>query len=108
MRDVTAITFCRQAILSPELFTFANLSNRRPVASVTGAGFLTAHCRCAAGEPLTRGRPRRAGNLGRRMATCDEDGRRPLIEDCFGRSLSAGAHGCLARFQQLSATLLQA
>jgi hypothetical protein len=38
MRDVTAITFYRQAVLSPELFNFANLSNHRPVASVTGAG----------------------------------------------------------------------
>jgi len=47
------------------------VAGRRPVASVTGAGFLTAHCRCAAGEPLTRGRPRRAGNLGRNKNALD-------------------------------------
>jgi hypothetical protein len=55
MRDVTAITFCRQAILSPELFTFANLSNRRPVASVTGAGFLNRTLPlCCRRAPYTR------------------------------------------------------
>jgi hypothetical protein len=108
MRDVTAITFYRQAVLSPELFTFANLSNRWPVASVAGArngkysgpsipAVLLAsplHAAARGAHP----RSERAARTGRRL----------LIDDYFGPSLSADEHGYLARSQQLSATLLRA